>query len=119
MSWEDVLSRIGAGSGTDGNAEGGSWEDILALIGSGRRDDAPRLPYKDAPPYYLTAYGIAVKHGFTGTEEEWLASLKGDPGVFYNLNGGDALRAWFGTLQEYNALPYIEPDIAYWIREPV
>ena len=32
------------------------------------------------PPYYLTAYGLAVKHGYTGTEEEWLASLKGDPG---------------------------------------
>lgn len=32
------------------------------------------------PPYYLTAYGIAVKHGFRGTEEEWLASLKGDKG---------------------------------------
>lgn len=29
------------------------------------------------PPYYLTAYGLAVKHGFTGTEEEWLASLQG------------------------------------------
>lgn len=27
--------------------------------------------------YYLTAYGIAVKHGFTGTEEEWLESLRG------------------------------------------
>lgn len=30
--------------------------------------------------YYITAYGIAVKHGFIGTEEEWLASLKGDGG---------------------------------------
>lgn len=29
------------------------------------------------PPYYLTAYGLAVKHGYTGTEEEWLASLQG------------------------------------------
>lgn len=26
-------------------------------------------------PYFLTAYGIAVKHGFKGTEEEWLNSL--------------------------------------------
>lgn len=26
---------------------------------------------------YITAYGIAVKHGFTGTEEEWLESLRG------------------------------------------
>lgn len=30
--------------------------------------------------YYITAYGIAVKHGFEGTEEEWLESLKGKQG---------------------------------------
>lgn len=30
--------------------------------------------------YYITAYGIAVKHGFQGAEEEWLKSLKGDGG---------------------------------------
>ena len=30
--------------------------------------------------YYLTAYGIAVKHGFTGTEEEWLESPAGQDG---------------------------------------
>lgn len=32
---------------------------------------------------YLTAYGLAVKHGYQGSEEEWLQSLhgeKGDPG---------------------------------------
>lgn len=28
----------------------------------------------------LSAYAIAVKHGFNGTEEEWLASLKGASG---------------------------------------
>ena len=28
--------------------------------------------------YYITAYGIAVKHGFKGTEAEWLETLKGD-----------------------------------------
>ena len=27
-----------------------------------------------------SAYEIAVQHGYTGTEEEWLASLKGDKG---------------------------------------
>lgn len=27
-----------------------------------------------------SAYEIAVLHGFVGTEEEWLASLKGDNG---------------------------------------
>lgn len=30
--------------------------------------------------YYLSAYAIAVKHGFRGTEEEWLASLRGEKG---------------------------------------
>lgn len=33
----------------------------------------------DDPPFYLSAYGLAVKHGYAGTEKEWLASLKGDP----------------------------------------
>lgn len=28
----------------------------------------------------LSAYEIAVKNGFAGTEQEWLDSLKGDPG---------------------------------------
>lgn len=28
----------------------------------------------------ISAYGVAVKNGFEGTEAEWLASLKGDPG---------------------------------------
>lgn len=29
---------------------------------------------------YLTAYGLAVKHGYRGTEEEWLESLHGAKG---------------------------------------
>lgn len=28
----------------------------------------------------LSAYGVAVENGFVGTEEEWLTSLKGEPG---------------------------------------
>ena len=30
--------------------------------------------------YYISAYGIAVKNGYTGTEAEWLATLNGEPG---------------------------------------
>ncbi|WP_124058421.1 hypothetical protein [Vaginisenegalia massiliensis] len=30
--------------------------------------------------YPLSAYDLAVKHGFKGTEEEWLQSLKGNDG---------------------------------------
>lgn len=31
-------------------------------------------------PVFLSAYAIAVKHGFPGTERQWLKSLKGPPG---------------------------------------
>lgn len=38
----------------------------------------------DRPPSetgaYLSAYTVAVRHGFRGTEEEWLESLRGDDG---------------------------------------
>ncbi|MGM9601400.1 MAG: hypothetical protein ACI3W5_07435, partial [Faecousia sp.] len=34
----------------------------------------------DVPTYYLTAYGLAKSMGFTGTMEQWLASLQGEKG---------------------------------------
>lgn len=47
---------------------------------------------------YLTAYGIAVKLGYSGTEAEWLESLRGKPG-----DPGEAARmrydAWNGMVQ--------------------
>lgn len=32
------------------------------------------------PPYYLDSYGVAVRNGFAGTEEEWLESIRGPAG---------------------------------------
>lgn len=55
------------------------------------------------PPYYLTAYGLAVKHGYVGTEEEWLASLKGDPGP------GIVILGHYDTLAELEEA-VTEPD---------
>ena len=46
-------------------------------------------PHYSKEPYFVaggagtagkSAYEIAVEHGFEGTEEEWLESLKGEPG---------------------------------------
>ena len=37
---------------------------------------------------YLSAYGIACKHGFVGTEKEWLESLRGQAGA-NGANGKD------------------------------
>lgn len=44
----------------------------------------------DHPPYYLSAYAIAVKHGFVGTETQWLASLKGEKGDGLEISGSYA-----------------------------
>ena len=38
------------------------------------------VPRFEKPPYYITAYGLAVKRGYKGTLDEWLASLQGTPG---------------------------------------
>jgi hypothetical protein len=36
-----------------------------------------------------SAYAIAVRNGYSGTEQEWLASLKGEPGaIIGNIDGG-------------------------------
>ena len=51
----------------------------------------------DNPPYYLSAYGLAVLHGYEGTEEEWLASLQGEGAYEQAVAGG-----YTGTEEEFN-----------------
>ena len=60
--------------------------------------------------YYLSAYAIAVKHGFTGSEEDWLRSLKGDKGDpgERGLNG-EGLNI-VGFYDTYDALEAGVPD---------
>lgn len=95
----------------------------------------------------FTAYGIAVKHGYEGIEEEWLASLKGeqgDPGAqgvgivsivkthtdglvdTYTItlsNGSTSTftvtnaSTWVGTLDQYQALPSHSEGTLYFIVE--
>lgn len=66
---------------------------------------------RNNPPYYVTAYSLAVKHGFKGTEEEWLETLvgpKGPPGKTayeYAVAGG-----YTGTEQEFAAQMLRELD---------
>lgn len=45
-----------------------------------------------------SAYDIAVSNGFEGTEEEWLASLKGEPGSSADLEIDDSLKEKDGIL---------------------
>ena len=39
----------------------------------------------------LSAYEIAVKNGFEGTESEWLSSLRGQDGKTHSVNGVEEL----------------------------
>ena len=36
--------------------------------------------WTENPPYFMTAYGLAVRGGYGGTAEEWIASLRGETG---------------------------------------
>ena len=66
------------------------------------------MGYHDNPPYFLTAYDIAVKWGFRGTEQQWLDTLK----AFYL-----AVQAGFtGTEEEWTAL-LVDPVPEFQIGE--
>lgn len=66
--------------------------------------------------YYLTAYQIAVKLGFAGSEEEWIASLKGDDG---EIGAGLEITDQVLTEEELPALTNSMSDIgkAYLVGE--
>ena len=70
--------------------------------------------------YYLSAYGIAKAHGYTGTEAEWMASLKGaagEPGKDgkpFNWRGAWDAAATYAHLDavEHNGSCYVWTDDA-------
>lgn len=54
------------------------------------------MPRYENPPYYLSAYGLAVKQGFCGSVKEWLESLQGSRGdkVELRKNGNKIQWRW-------------------------
>ena len=68
---------------------------------------------------YLSAYGTAVRHGFEGTPEQWLASLvgekgdQGDPGTALNYKGEYAA----GIAYVFNDCVMYENDLYIHIGE--
>lgn len=62
------------------NADFGEYQRWFAACYRPADRDSTTGGYGDAPHYrgwYLTAYGLALKNGYIGTEEEWLEGLKG------------------------------------------
>jgi len=65
---------------------------------------------------YLSAYGIAVKRGYKGTEQEWLQSLKGDRGDRVELRyepGGNRLQWRYseGQWQDLMGLSELQTEL--------
>lgn len=52
----------------------------MSLTGKATTKQVVRGRINRIDTLYVSAYAIAVKNGFEGTEEEWLASLKGPQG---------------------------------------
>lgn len=76
------------------NHESARYADSMALYNAAfaefakwfRRTHPSGLP--EQYPAYLSAYGIAVKHGFAGTEQQWLASLGGGQSAYAAAQAG-------------------------------
>lgn len=66
------------------------------------------------PFWYLSAYGIAVRHGFEGTEEEWLEALRGEKVVIQYNEAEDRMEWRYEDSEEWTPLVDMED-----IRGPV
>ena len=94
-----------------------AWNDLARHIAKCRRPVYGRAVEQG---YYLSAYGIAKAHGYTGTEAEWLASLKGaagEPGKDgkpFNWRGAWDAAATYAHLDavEHNGSCYVWTDDA-------
>jgi len=67
---------------------------------------------RNLPPYYISAYALAVNRGYTGTLDEWLESLQGEKAyvhIKFSANEperdediGDEPAAWMGILADHS-----------------
>lgn len=69
--------------------------------------------------YYLSAYAIACRHGFSGTEEEWLDSLHQPPDKSedYAKSGAKSVLDWATAAKADDPTKYRVPEGHYRIRD--
>ena len=80
--WLESLKGVDGKDGVNGKDGCDGRNGIDGLSGKDGKDGADGLPGRDGIDGTdgKSAYIIAVEHGFTGTENEWLQSLKGADG---------------------------------------
>lgn len=80
--WLESLKGVDGKDGVNGKDGCDGRNGIDGLTGKDGKDGADGLPGRDGIDGTdgKSAYIIAVEHGFTGTENEWLQSLKGADG---------------------------------------
>ena len=93
-----------------------AWDELMLWTA---RHVHPRDGYAQIALYYLSAYQIAVKHGYTGTEEEWIATAHGTDGrdgfspILTPVEEDDGIRVEIedadGT--KYFFIPYAEDGV--------
>ena len=80
--WLESLKGVDGKDGVNGKDGCDGRNGVDGLLGKDGKDGADGLPGRDGinGSDGKSAYIIAVEHGFTGTENEWLQSLKGADG---------------------------------------
>ncbi len=82
VEWLESLKGVDGKDGVNGKDGCDGRNGVDGLPGKDGKDGADGLPGRDGinGSDGKSAYIIAVEHGFTGTENEWLQSLKGADG---------------------------------------
>ena len=82
VEWLESLKGVDGKDGVNGKDGCDGRNGVDGLPGKDGKDSADGLPGRDGIDGTdgKSAYIIAVEHGFTGTENEWLQSLKGADG---------------------------------------
>ena len=82
VEWLESLKGVDGKDGVNGKDGCDGRNGVDGLLGKDGKDGADGLPGRDGinGTDGKSAYIIAVEHGFSGTENEWLQSLKGADG---------------------------------------
>ena len=99
--WLESLKGVDGKDGVNGKDGCDGRNGVDGLPGKDGKDGADGLPGRDGinGSDGKSAYIIAVEHGFTGTENEWLQSLKGKDGITPDMSDF-ATKADIAELQE-------------------